>query len=550
MRTRVMSMRTKNINVPRPARPLGGTPPTSPALITQAVEALRVHGNKAAAARALGMHIDTFRNRIEASEVRTDWKPAGRVKAAKARLLPQPSGSEIKRYVLTAAQSGTKLHEPTWAALNDIADTLGAEIMVSSFSYSHRQEGSGKRGTGGGDLGLEWYDPALQSYFVDEMVALAPSLVWNGNLNILPTAVDPLSAMDNYNGRASSIFGHTKQHMKSIPTMPGSAAKLQYTTGVCTQISYVAKKTGQKAAFDHVFGGLLVEVNSEGSWWVRQLNVDSRGRLFDFSIVSDGTPSIGAKALIFGDVHAIHQTPESRAAMVALVKEVRPDKIVAHDIFDMQSRGHHNRRDPHKMFELHKSRRENVAMEVGYTAEVLTELSALAPVIVVSSNHDLHLSRWLKEADWRLDPVNAEFFLACQSAYLAAISSGRPFDALKWAIGHINPVKGVRFLAPGESFVICRDASGGIELGLHGDLGPGGSRGSIRNLSRLGRKVVIGHSHSAGIFNGAWQVGLSAPEDAFSYAKGAPSSWSNSACLVHPNGRRQMLTCWGGKWRA
>ena len=44
---------------------------------------------------------------------------------------------------------------------------------------------------------------------------------------------------------------------------------------------------------------------------------------------------------------------------------------------------------------------------------------------------------------------------------------------------------------------------------MHGDKGPNGARGSIRNLRRIGIRSVIGHTHSPGIDEGCYQVGTS-----------------------------------------
>lgn len=555
---RIASIRVRLPDEAIPKNPKGpGAQPLAAHLAEEAVQALRdAGGNISAAARNLGLARPTLENRLRAAQLRTDIKPQGRTKTLQARKLPLPVEGQVNRYILTCAQSGTKLHEPTWNALQALAAHYGARVFVSTFSYVHRQEGSAKRGAAKQDAGAEWYDPRIEPYVCDDMVALAPSLVFNGHMNILPTAVDPLSGMANYNGRASSIFPHAKVAMTSIATMSDAAAKLQYTTGACTQLNYIQKKAGQKAEFDHVFGGLIAEVNSAGEWWVRQLHVDSKGRLYDLDIcvMPDGTvaPSIGVKALIFGDLHERQlaaSTLQEKWGPDGFVATLRPDVQIAHDILDMETRGHHTRRDPHKMFELHTRGQESVLDEVGGVAKLLTYMAALSPVVVVNSNHDRHLERWLKEADWRSDPVNAEFYVDAQKAYLGAIRAGKRFDALKWAVQAHWPVKGVRYLAPGESYVVCRDAGGGIELGLHGDLGPGGARGSVRNLARIGRKVVIGHSHSAGIFHGAYQVGVSARLD-LEYARGAPSSWTHTDCVVHHSGKRQMVTWWRGKWRA
>ena len=100
----------------------------------------------------------------------------------------------------------------------------------------------------------------------------------------------------------------------------------------------------------------------------------------------------------------------------------------------------------------------------------------------------------------------------------------------------------IKFLSPDESFKLCD-----IELSFHGDRGSGGSRGSAQNLSKLPVKTVIGHSHSASIVGGCWQVGTST--SALEYSIGSPSSWSNTHCILNYNGKRSLVTIVNGKWK-
>lgn len=525
-------------------------------LISEAVDALGRYGGPSAAARALGLPLATFNNRINQADIRKDWEPVGRVGATKATARPLPKGDIVKRYILTCAQSDTKLHEPTWDTLLGMSEYLGAELLVSTYTYNHRLEGSAKRGTEHG-TDSDVYDPRIEPYVVDEMVALAPSLIWNGHMNILPTAVDPLSGLDNYNGRASSILPHAKLAMKSIATMPSDAAKFQYTTGTVTLRNYIQKKAGQKAEFDHVYGALIAEVNSQGRWWVRQLASDYRGRICDFDTVYSPDGSVeftdGSEAIVWGDVH-VEQLErdmfERNWGEGGLIDIIKPRYQMMHDVLDFGRRSHHSVKDPFQMYDKHVTGRESVQAEVEDVGQFLRDSHREGTkTVVVQSNHDRHLERWLRDADWKKDPVNAEFYLKASTAYLASIKKGEYFNALKWAVSKFSKAAGVRWLTPGEPMIICRSASGGIEMGLHGDLGPNGSRGSLRNLSRLGRKVCIGHSHSCGIFNGAWQSGVTARLD-MDYTAGAPSSWSQTHILVHKNGKRQLITCFEGKYRA
>jgi hypothetical protein len=86
-----------------------------------------------------------------------------------------------------------------------------------------------------------------------------------------------------------------------------------------------------------------------------------------------------------------------------------------------------------------------------------------------------------------------------------------------------------------------------IELGMHGHLGPNGVRGTARNLSAIGTRSVVGHAHSAAIYQGVYQVGAS------SYMRleynAGPSSWTHSHVVIHRNGKRQMIHILGCRWR-
>lgn len=538
-----------------------GTPTNAlePEVLAASVEAVERHGgNVSAAAAAMGISRSTMQKRMAAADIRTDWVPQGATHARKATPRALPQEGSISRYILTCAQSETKLHDPTWRALEAAAGHLGAELMVATFSYKHTGEGSAKRGTAKITGRKDWYDTRIEPYVVDDMVQLAPSLIWNGHINILPTAVNPLSGMANYNARSSSVFPHAKVAMVSIPTVRQDAAKLQFTTGTATLRNYIQKKAGQKAEFDHVYGAMLVEVDSDGRWWARQLITDARGYICDAGLGlrfsgAGAEPLDGVEAIVWGDVHVAQLEDTMRElnwGRGGILDTLKPRVQMMHDVLDFAARSHHKRKDPFQMFDMHVSGKECVRSEIQDVGGLLdTAYRPWCTSVMVIDNHSAHLDRWVKEADWKEDPVNAEFYTEAAAAWLRAIRARKEFNPLKWAISKYCPVKKVRWLRPDESMVICRDSSGGIEMGLHGDRGPNGSRGSLANLSRLGRKVCIGHSHSAGIFNGAWQTGVTARLD-MDYAVGSPSSWSHSHVVVHRNGKRQMITCFDGKWRA
>lgn len=526
-----------------------------------AVDALSVYGSHGSAAEALGIAPSTLGHRLKAAAQR-DIKPklVGSDDARQPIVRSLPPKGKIARYILTCAQNNTLLHEPTWNALQTMADHYGAELLVSTFTYNKSKDGSSKRGTKrASDDDGEWYDERIEPYAADDMIQLAYGLIWNGHFNNWPTASEPLSALQNYNYRNSSIFPHVRQHMVSIATAPGDAAKLQYTTGTVTKRNYIQRKAGQKAEFDHIYGALLVEVDHEGRWFVRQLNTDNAGRIYDANgegttiFSADGvTTTKGINTIVWGDIHEIHLTPAIRDlcwASGGVIDALKPRRQIFHDLADFEF-GHHNRRDPYKMYALKVVQGKSIKAEYESTNRFLWMASRPGVEnVVVNSNHDRHFERYLREVDWRWDLDNAEFCGTVHLAYLKALREGVSFNAMKCAVESFNgPIPNTLWLEPGQSYVVCKNAGGGIELGFHGDLGAGGARGSLKNLSLLGRKVVIGHGHGAGILNGAWQVGVMVLE--LEYAMGSPGNWSISFCVIHENGKRQMITVWDNRWHA
>jgi hypothetical protein len=103
--------------------------------------------------------------------------------------------------------------------------------------------------------------------------------------------------------------------------------------------------------------------------------------------------------------------------------------------------------------------------------------------------------------------------------------------------------------------VVCLTGRGGegsnikgIQMDLHGDKGPNGARGSIKNLRRVGCRVMIGHSHSPGFNEGAMQVGTSSRLQ-LEYNHGGVSGWLHTHGVVYANGKRQLITIINGKYR-
>lgn len=527
-------------------------------------------------AEAMGVNETMVRNRIKKAQHKFGYekKPLGVTHAAAAKKLALPEKGKVTRYMFSTAQNNTKLFDKGWAAGINLANYYEAEIKISTFTYVG-SEGSEKRGKEKGDtLGRKvedrWYDPRIEPYISDEFEEIAPGLVWCGHSNTLPTASDPLRGKQSLNGRSSGVWPHTRIEMRPIATAQGEATKFNWTTGAVTLRNYVQKNAGIVAEFYHSFGFMLVEVDSDGNWWARQLNSDSDGNIYDLDVLAtpegvfDWVPEKetegGADALIYGDIHRSKIDPEVEAGTWGpggLVDLLKPKVQVLHDLHNHNS-SHHTRKDPHERYRQRRSGEDVMYDEIKGDGVWLDEIHRpYSREVIPDANHIRHADRTLKEVDWREDMTNARTILAMNLAWLDAIDAGDGDDflAYEWAIRMMGHGKHAHFMnltseKPDKlSLIVCKGNGGGIEIGAHhGDRGPNGSRGTPANLSKMGRKVVIGDKHSPGIWGGCYVAGMTGKMRQ-GYNIG-PGSWAAAHIPVYPNGKRQVLIGWKGRFFA
>lgn len=525
----------------------------------QLIEAYeRLGGNISAMSRELGVGRSTLIHRAKRLGL-TRPLVGGQVSESRVSSRPLPKRG-VKTYILSSVQNNTHVHTPVWENLQALAVHDNAEILLSSFSYNRNAYGklAVKRNTNSATEKDLWYDKEVEPYLEegDHNIELAPGLVWCGRMNTLPTAQNPLSGFEAYTGRKSGILPHAKLAMESIPSGKNEPTKFNYTTGTITKRNYIQKTAGLKAEGHHCYGGLIVEVDSEGRWFVRQLMADSKNRVWDWDrMVENGQVSTGhhLEAITWGDAHVIQMDPMVRELAWGeggVLDELRPRHQFIHDMMVMAARGHHEIRNPHKLFEHFVAGTDTVESEVQACAAFLHEIQRdFCTTVVVNSNHDEMVERWLREADYRQDPPNALFFLQAQLAkYRALAEDDRDFHLVEHLLREAGCDKAVKFLREDESYITCRDAQGGIENGNHGHLGPNGARGSPSNLRRLARKQNTCHTHGAGIKDELFTGGTSSLMD-MGYNKG-PGNWSHSHILTYQPGTRSIVTMWQGKCKA
>lgn len=523
-------------------------------------------GNKSQAARALGIKRQTFNDQLKMAEQRLGYSfgkvADGELKHVQHRVLPNPKKGHRKYILCTSIQNNTRLH-PSFdnlVALKDWLNSLDntdAELCIGTYSYQVNAYGpkAVKRGKHKRDTEELWYAPEAEPYLVDEPVELASGLMWAGEQNILPTNSSPLARLEDYNGRKSNIVPHAKLAMESVASMADEATKFNYTTGTVTQRNYIQKRQGILASQKHHYGASLVCIDDRGNWYVRQLSFGEDGSIMDLGpsefsglSVRDGkvTEEDIIESVYWGDIHSSEMELWVRELCWGpggVVDTHKPSSQFLGDVFSMRSRGHHELKDFHRTFMKHIEGEESVEEEAEITSDLLRDVHReFCETNIVLSNHDRHLDRWLNEADFRADPLNAKFFCFLQYHLLDAMEKGdKDFNVLEFALRMKGLPNDIRFLGLDESYLVLD-----IENGLHGDLGPNGSRGSTRGLTKLGRKLNKGHDHTAAIRDHVFSAGACSLN--FPYMKG-PTSHSISFIVTYKNGTRAIVTMWDHKWR-
>lgn len=538
------------------------TPPVKQEVIDRCLAVYEKHGgNLRKAAKELGISRSTLRRRLEKTGKVKKPIAAGSVVGLEARTAKLPTKGGVKRYILTSAQNNTHVHAAVWDSLQALAKFYDATIMVGTFTYNQNAFGklSVKRGTVKDRDNDLWYDPKVVPFIVDQRHELAKGLLWCGEMNILPTAAKPLTGLESYSARSSAIFPHVKMAMRSVPTMLGEGTKLNYTTGTVTQRNYIQKREGLVAEHHHVYGGVLVEVNSNGNWWVRQLNADNDGTIQDLNVkVQDGkiTKNNTVEAITWGDLHAGMVDEVVLDASLNMLDALKPREQFLHDVLEGASINRHvtkvgAKNMPHYAFHRWLRGLHKVDEEFRLAAEVIRKfIRTGSKIICPDSNHDgWWLHSWLARFDYRVDPANAELFLDLQKYYYAEMRKGlmpRDIDMMGYTFSKFNlSSKDIRFLLPDESYTICNKK---IECGMHGHLGPNGTFGTPENLSKMGRKSNTAHTHCAGIYNGLYVAGTTSKLK-WTYNWG-PSGWTHSHIVTYPNGKRTIITIFNGAWRA
>jgi len=455
-----------------------------------------------------------------------------------------PTVPEASSYVITAAQNATPAFKGFLKSLLNYCDHRGAQLLVVPTRYRNPTSVWAEK-----DQSDQYWDDAVVPYLCNARESLVDGLMLLGDVNVQPTAPRPLTGFDTLTGGASGIIAHPKIELKCIATTAGELPKIMTTTGAVTQQNYTHSGAGKKGEFHHAMGACVVDIE-DGRFHIRQLNATKDGSFYDLNKKYSGNEVKKIErieALFLGDTHTDfvdQQVVEATFSGVdSIVGVLKPKYLCWNDLFDAYARSHWHQNDPFRSLAKYDGHKDDVEGEMRRAFDfVKTHTPPDTMNIIVPSNHNHALTKWVRETDWRKDPANAAFYLKTALAMVEGTkldSTGTyvPDAWVHWAHQYLPEA---RVLVQDESFQIK-----GVELGMHGHAGPNGARGSLANLSKVGVKSFLGHSHSPGIQDGSVQVGTMSVLKR-DYMTG-PSNWMHSHGILYPNGKRALINIIDGQ---
>ncbi len=469
----------------------------------------------------------------------------------------------VKTYVVTTAQKGA---EPNWTFLNGLerlCKEREGKLLILPTNGKMTTSRRGKDKEDNEVITFREYIRSRKKYMElvfdddDGEVPMDAKFKLNNVLYVMNYPVKaqqmiPLTSWDRHvKVDKSAIIPSPKLMMFPQANSKQSLPKILMSTGAVTEPNYKINSWGTHAFLDHNFAAILVEVVDDSAYHFRQLVANKDGVFYDLGRRYEGSATSvkeDAELMVLGDLHAGETDKLSWNASKKMIKEYKPGYIVVHDLFSGVSVNPHEQGNETRRARRAIEGKDILEEELRTCGSVLTELVHSAPegcqVVVVRSNHDQFLDRYISAGDFTRAPGKNLPLLH----RLAADLQETPVDdlaggALKLGIENyaFHPIPNVKWLRSDEDF-----KKRGWQFGDHGHLGPNGSKGTLRNQERSLGRSVCGHSHCPGIFRNAWRVGTLSELD-LGYNKG-PSSWMHTNFILYRNGQGQLVNILDGKY--
>ena len=446
-----------------------------------------------------------------------------------------------KRFLVTWAQNNTPVHEGFYQNLEAYAKKIDASIHIILGRYKNPTSVFA-------DAENEAWVEEVERYADANRHDIHKYVSIMSDIKIQPTAVNPMSGMQGISGINSCVFGSSKVQMEMIPVLEGNKPKMMLTTGAVTVMNYTDSKSGKKGEFHHTLGFVIIEIKDNDVFFIRQVTADDKTGSFTdliYKVEKGKVTSIKTiEAIILGDIHYGQHDQKVLDTTLKFMNKYKPNHVILHDVFDGDSISHHQMKDPFLQYGKEINGTNDLQKELDMMTKGLKDFEKFKNVVIVRSNHDDFLDRWLKNEDWKKQPTYKNSRLYMQLSDILLEQHAKNPMKVEGVIPALIKKTYPKFITLGRN--ASYKVKGGWELGQHGDHGSNGSRGSLLQFRQLNTKIVVGHYHSPGRKDGAIAVGTST-KLRIGYNNG-PSTWLQSHVLIHEDGKAQHINFINGEF--
>lgn len=453
---------------------------------------------------------------------------------------PRLSRRKVHRFIVSDIQPDTPVFQAFLENLEVFSAREAAPIVLSSCGHKPGKHTDAN------------YDIRGRAYLFHDRIQLTPDCLLLGSHPINPTTPTPLRGLHKTNGGGHVVAAHPRLAMESIPRVHEMPPRYMWTTGTVSHPSYQPSAAGMAAIHHHAYGALLVEIDVDGEVFFHQIVADATGSFQVLDVFVTGGqvyPDRRVRAIRYGDIH--HAFLDSAIALATwgidlatgekvtednLLDGLWPEHQIFDDTLDFRTRKYHDLKVTHKRAKTLTETTDNVEDEVKAAASFVNAcLREGTKTVLIESNHDNALARWLEGSAGGKDPENAYYWHRLNGKWLGDIREGKTSSIVEWAMRRAGLAREVRFVAEGQSYLID-----GIQNGIHGHNGTGGRPGSPKQFNSLGYGVTTDHTHAPGIDGDVYTGGVSARLDQ-DYVRRGQFRWAHAHVVQYHNRTRALL---------
>jgi hypothetical protein len=436
-----------------------------------------------------------------------------------------------KRFLISWAQSETDVHKGFLKNIEAYAEHIDAEILIIAGRYRSPTSLSASKSLEAKEKNVaNTWDKSILPYLDANRHNIHKHLVVLSDVKIQPTASNPLSSLNGLTKAESCIVGSPRVHLKSLPVLDGYPNKLLLTTGAITVENYTDSKIGKLGEFHHQLAFIIVELDGD-DFHIRQVVADDKGNFYDLIYrLKNGVclnNEKGVEAIVLGDLHLPNEEKGAVKVSLEIIDRFKPQHVVLHDISDMCSISHHEKRNPFLLLQRENDGSNSLQKELDYMIDWFKSKTHIN-FIIPSANHSDFLEKWLQNEDWRKENN--------KSLYLEFANITAKGLAPKGIIAYLleKEYSNIKCLSVDESYKVLD-----FELSVHGNIGASGSRGSAIQYKNLNVKLVTAHTHSSSRLDNHLCAGT-LTKLRMGYNIGM-SSWIASNVVIYPDGKASHI---------